>query len=117
MSRSVPDRLRDILCSADLGGEHARGLSAEALAATPLTRDATLFRIAVMCEAASQLPADVKALAPEIPWSDIRGMRNHIVHGYWQIDFASVANVIANDLEPLKTAVQRLIIVVEANRR
>jgi uncharacterized protein with HEPN domain len=95
MSRSVPDRLLDILYSADLGGQHARGLSAEALAATPLARDAPLFRIAVMCEAASQLPAEVKALAAEIPWSDIR---------------------VANDLEPLKRAVNHLIAAVEADR-
>jgi uncharacterized protein with HEPN domain len=83
MSRSVVDRLRDIVQSVDLAEQHADGLDAIALAAVALPRDATLFRIAVVCEAASHLPAELQALAPEIPWPSIRSMRNHVVHGYW----------------------------------
>jgi uncharacterized protein with HEPN domain len=52
-------------------------------------------------------------LAPEIPWMDVKNMRNHIIHGYWQIDFQVVADTIATDLEPLKAAAQRLISLVE----
>jgi len=36
-------------------------------------------------------------------------MRNHIMHGYWQIDFRIVAETIALDLEPIKAAAHRLI--------
>jgi uncharacterized protein with HEPN domain len=42
--------------------------SAAVLAQTTLQRDAVLFQIAVIGEAVSHLPADVQALAPEIPW-------------------------------------------------
>jgi uncharacterized protein with HEPN domain len=87
MSRSAVDRLRDIFQSAELAAQHADGLDATGLATTAMQRDATLFRIAVVCEAASHLPAELQALSPEIPWLSIRNMRNHIVHGYWQIDF------------------------------
>jgi uncharacterized protein with HEPN domain len=37
-------------------------------------------------EAARALPGDVRALEPEIPWSEIIGMRNILVHGYFDID-------------------------------
>lgn len=37
-------------------------------------------------EATRALPEDVRALAPEIPWSEIIGMRNILVHGYFDID-------------------------------
>jgi uncharacterized protein with HEPN domain len=40
-------------------------------------------------------------------------MRNEIFHGYWQIDFAVVADTINHDLEPLKLAVQRLIALMD----
>ena len=113
MSRSNGDRLRDIIQSADLAAQHSGRLDAVALAATTGPRDATLFRIAVVCEAASRLPADLQALAPDISWIKIRNMRNHIVHGYWQIDFKVIVETIENDLEPLENTAQRLIELVE----
>jgi uncharacterized protein with HEPN domain len=37
-------------------------------------------------EAAAQLPSDLKASNPEIPWQQPSRLRNRIVHGYWSID-------------------------------
>jgi uncharacterized protein with HEPN domain len=71
-----------------------------------------LFQIVVLAEAGSQLPAALQALAPEIPWLDIRNMRNLLVHAYWQIDYGIVADTIKSDLEPLKAATRRLIEIV-----
>lgn len=113
MSRSALDRLQDVVDSVDIAARHASGFNAAALAAAESARDATLFRIAVVCEAASQLPPEIKALAPEIPWRNIKGMRNYIVHGYWQIDLAVVVDTIASDLKPLKSAAKRLIETIQ----
>jgi uncharacterized protein with HEPN domain len=113
MSRSDLDRLKDIVHSADLAARHAGNLDAVALSAADPLRDAALFRIAVIGEAASRLPAEIQALAPEIPWNLVKNMRNHIVHGYWQIDFHIVAETIALDLEPLKATAKRLIQLIE----
>jgi uncharacterized protein with HEPN domain len=113
MSRSALDRLHDIVDAADLVTRDAGSHDATTLAATAGSRDAALFRLLVVCEAASQLPSEIKALAPEVPWPQMRGMRNEIVHGYWQIDFAVVADTINHDLEPLKLAVQRLIALMD----
>jgi uncharacterized protein with HEPN domain len=108
MNRSVLHRLLDIVESAELLTGHARGLDAATLAANPLQRDAALFRISVIGEAADHLPAELIALAPEIPWHRVYGMRNHIVHAYWQIDLKIVAETIEHDVEPLKIAAMRL---------
>jgi len=113
MSRSILDRLKDIVHSAELAARHAGGLDAAALAETDQRRDAALYRIAIIGEVASQLPAEIQALAPEIPWTQVKNMRNHIVHGYWQVDFAIVAETIASDLEPIKGTANRLIQLIE----
>jgi len=42
---------------------------------------------------------------PEIPWKDVMGMRNHIAHGYFDINELYVFSVIQNDLEPLAKAI------------
>jgi uncharacterized protein with HEPN domain len=112
MSRSVTDRLSDIIHSADLAAQHAHGLSADSLAIVADRRDAALFRLAIIGEAVSHLPTEIQALAPEIPWNDIKSMRNHVVHGYWQIDFRIVVETIAVDLDPLKAAASRLISLI-----
>ena len=48
---------------------------------------ATLERfIEVIGEAASKVSAVTKASAPRIPWREIIGMRNRLVHGYASVD-------------------------------
>ncbi len=43
---------------------------------------------------------------PEIPWKQVMGMRDHIAHGYFDINADLVWDVIQNDLQPLQTAVE-----------
>lgn len=50
---------------------------------------------------------------PEIPWKDIMGMRNHIAHGYFDINEEYVFSVIQNDLAPLLEAVEYLIQITD----
>ncbi len=48
-------------------------------------------------------------LRPEIPWNDVKGIRDHIAHGYFDIDSDTIFDVVKNDLEPLDNAVGYLI--------
>ncbi len=50
---------------------------------------------------------------PEIPWRDIMGMRNHIAHGYFDINEEYVFSVIKNDLAPLLEAVEYLLKITD----
>ncbi len=43
---------------------------------------------------------------PEIPWEDVIGIRNHIAHGYFDIDSDIVLEVIQKELKPLQAAIQ-----------
>ena len=54
---------------------------------------------------------DGKLLAkrPEIPWKDVIGIRNHIAHGYFDIDGDMVFDVIKNDLDSLLEAIEYFI--------
>ena len=46
---------------------------------------------------------------PEIPWEDVIGMRNHIAHGYFDIDGDIVFDVVKNNLDDLQDAIQYFI--------
>jgi uncharacterized protein with HEPN domain len=117
MSRSAVEYLRDILDSIALLEQYAGARDVSSLDAASEGSDAISFRLAIVCEAATRLPPDIQALAPEIPWTKIRGTRNLIVHSYWHIDFGIVAVTLQNDLPALRSAVERLLPIAERTEK
>ncbi len=61
--------------------------------------------VEVIGEAASRVPADLRARIPEIEWRRAKGMRNRLIHGYDDVDFDVLWNTIGEDLPPLIRAV------------
>lgn len=47
---------------------------------------------------------------PEIPWKQVMGLRDHIAHGYFEIDAEIIFNTVTEDLEPLLAAVRFFIV-------
>ncbi|WP_170149638.1 HepT-like ribonuclease domain-containing protein [Rhodoplanes roseus] len=112
-SRSDLDRLRDAREYALDTWSNAGGLDAEILAGARQPLHAALFDLVVVGEALNKVSAEVKTAAPDIPWQAIVGLRNVIVHSYWQIDLELVADVIANRIDPLVAGLDRLITLVQ----
>ena len=68
--------------------------------------DAALRNLQTMSEATQQLPDTLKADHPDVPWREISGFRNILVHNYLgDIDTDTVAAVVDKHLEPLARAV------------
>lgn len=69
--------------------------------------------IEAICEGFKQIDnrtdGKLLALRPEIPWKQVKGMRDVIAHGYFDIDTNYIADVIVNDLKPLEDATMFLI--------
>ena len=106
MSRSLTDRLLDIqhaIRRARTFRDALDGANAE------MALSAVLREIGVIGEAVRALPDDVTARQPHVPWRQIAGMRNFLVHEYFNIDKTVVEDVIANDLEPLAEVVVPLL--------
>jgi uncharacterized protein with HEPN domain len=112
MTRSALDRLKDIIRACGLAHRYAAGLDPDSLRSAGVSRDGALFQMMIIGEAAKHLPAEVQALAPDIPWAQIRATRHKIAHSYWQIDFDVIADTIASDLRPLEAAAMRLAEVI-----
>ncbi len=69
--------------------------------------DAALRNLQTLSEATQLLPDDKKAAFPDIPWREISGFRNILVHNYLgNIDSLTVANVIEKQLQPLEDCIQ-----------
>lgn len=55
----------------------------------------------IVGEATRQLSAEFRDRHPAIPWSQIIGMRNRLVHAYFEIDYDQVWKALTEDLPPL----------------
>ena len=63
----------------------------------------------IIGEAASRLSAETRAAHPPIPWREIVGMRNRLVHAYFEIDLRLVWDTVRNDLPPLIARLEPLV--------
>ncbi|WP_297077993.1 DUF86 domain-containing protein [Thermoleptolyngbya sp. M55_K2018_002] len=70
---------------------------------------AILYQITIIGEAAKRLSQDFRQQYPEIPWREITGMRDVIVHDYDQVDLDIVWDVIQNKLPELLISLQSLL--------
>lgn len=64
--------------------------------------DAIVRNLEVIGEAANRFPKEIQSAYPDIPWHQIVGMRNRIVHEYADIDLVLVIEIMRNDLPVLK---------------
>ncbi len=72
--------------------------------------DAALRNLQTLSEATQQLPDNRKILCKDIPWREISGFRNILVHNYLgDIDPLTIKRVIEEHLPPLETCVRRLL--------
>jgi uncharacterized protein with HEPN domain len=67
-----------------------------------LTQDGVIRQLEIIGEASNKLSKEYKDKNPEIPWKDIIGMRNKLIHGYFGVDIEAVWDTVQKDLPELK---------------
>ncbi|MHB8336620.1 MAG: HepT-like ribonuclease domain-containing protein [Ignavibacteriaceae bacterium] len=65
--------------------------------------------IEIIGEAASRISEETKLKFLNIPWKDIIGMRNRLIHGYFEVDIELIWNTIRNDLPPLMKSLKKIL--------
>ncbi|WP_366664096.1 HepT-like ribonuclease domain-containing protein [Mesorhizobium sp.] len=65
--------------------------------------------IEIISEASRHIPDDLTALAPEIPWKQVRGIGNILRHEYHKTSDAIVWAVVADNLPALRVAIERIL--------
>jgi uncharacterized protein with HEPN domain len=63
----------------------------------------------IVGEAASRTPDDERAQHPPIPWGQIVGLRNRLIHGYDSVDFDILWQIVNHDLPPLIVALDKIV--------
>jgi uncharacterized protein with HEPN domain len=102
------ERLSDILEAIERVEKYAaRGR--EAFASDELIQVWVIHHLQIIGEAARALSQVLRDEHPEVPWSQIIGMRNILVHHYFGVDVAIVWSVVERELPPLKRQIESLL--------
>ena len=88
--------------------EYTDGLSREEFEKTRLVYDATLRNLELIGEAARNVPDEVRAKAPDVPWRQVVAVRNILIHGYLGIDNDVIWDIVQNEIEKLLRALEKL---------
>jgi uncharacterized protein with HEPN domain len=63
----------------------------------------------IIGEAAGKVSADVRSQNSTIPWQDISGMRNRLIHAYFDVDLDTVWSTATRDLPFLKSELEKML--------
>lgn len=102
--RNDTDWLSDIMDEIVLANRLTHSMGFDEFSSDPFAQRALLQTIG---EAAGKLSGQTLAAVPGVPWQDIRGLRNWIVHGYFGIDMRAVWKTAVDDLPALETAIRK----------
>ena len=105
--REYLDFLQDILTAMDKVLRFAEGVNFEQLVQNDEKLAAVILQVQIIGEAAKQIPAEVKLRYPEIPWKDITGIRDKVVHAYFAINDQKLWETATIDIPRDKPLVER----------
>jgi uncharacterized protein with HEPN domain len=105
--------VQDMLASIEHIEAYTAGIDFEQFEAAQQTQHAVLFNLQVIGEAAGKLAPALRETYPSLPWTQMIGMRNVIVHGYFSINLTIIWKTITEELPVLKTQLAALLADLE----
>jgi uncharacterized protein with HEPN domain len=108
----VADTLTQMRDAAALARSYIEGMTKELFVADTRTQQAVIMNLVIIGELATRLIKDHGAFIarhPGIPWSSMKGMRNRIAHGYFEINLDVVWETVHTALPALRHDLDRLL--------
>ena len=104
--RSVKRYLQDILDAIEKIKKYTAKVDYEMFSKNQMMIDAVLMNIAIIGESVKKIPEDVKERYPDIPWKDIAGMRDKVIHDYFGVDVNIVWETIKKNVPELEQKIK-----------
>lgn len=108
--REVKLYIEDIKESIEKIDRYTKGMTFEALIEDEKTIDAVVRNLAIIGEAVVNTPEEIKEKYPDMPWYEIKGMRNRVVHEYFGTNNKILWDTIKEDIPKLKEQVEKIVL-------
>ncbi len=99
--------IKDILDSIKNIENYTKNISYKKFSSTQMLIDAIVRNFEIIGEAAKNLSNETKSAISDIPWKDITGMRNKIIHEYFGVDLQIIWKTIQESLPDFKKALKK----------
>ena len=101
--------LQDIVDAASLAIDHVGSMTAQDFELDALVRDAVLYRFVIIGEAVARISPATQARLASLPWAQMRGMRNVLIHEYDQVQLDIVFETVRKNLQPLISDIKAIL--------
>lgn len=109
MSRGVDILLGEILEAINLLRDYTEGLDFGAFAANIEKQDSVIRRLEIIGEAVKGIPDHIRARHSAVPWRDIAGARDILIHEYFRVDLEMAWDMVRKDLPLLESEVRSIL--------
>ena len=101
--------LKDILAAMESIEVFVEGMDLEAFRTDDKTASAVIRKFEIIGEASKQIPEEIRRSDPDIPWKEMAGMRDRLIHFYFGVDYQLVWTTIKERLPQAKLQIQRIL--------
>jgi uncharacterized protein with HEPN domain len=117
MKRNVKLYIKDVIEYMERAEDHIKSLGVEQFLGDNKTCDAVVRCIEVIGEATKNVSPEIREKYPSIPWRDMAGMRDKIIHSYFIVDFEEVWLVVKEEIPKLKPLIKKVLEDIERGEK
>ena len=107
------ERLQHMFDAAQKALSYGTGLTFEELKQDELRVLALARLLEIIGEAASKISPETEAKYTQVPWIQMVGMRNHLIHGYFNVDLNIIWETLINNLPSLIQSLEEIIPLIQ----
>ena len=102
-------RIQDILECISRIDSYTAGMSYQSFRENQMVIDAVVRNLEIIGEAANNVPTEVQQRHPDLPWIEMRGIRNLLIHEYFGVSVEIVWKTVLENLPPVAKRLQELL--------